>query len=99
MIQYAPDSKNKDADALSWLPYNDVVLQAQYELSTDDLSGTSFPLSYELIEVKNKTLSQNLGTAAYSMQVFHGGGNTHTLIYYCTQIEEPHLLQCKVIEW
>ncbi len=55
MIHNIPGSKTEAADALSQLPYDDMLSQEHYKSSADDLSGSAFPLHYRLLEVKQST--------------------------------------------
>jgi hypothetical protein len=63
-----------------------------YGLDSDDLPDDAFPISYTLIDCKQKkekTLLKQAQTCLYSLKKFHGGGATVCLLCFKDKIVIP----------
>jgi hypothetical protein len=82
-MEYIKGPKNIVADTLSCLEMTSNVESLDmadcYGLDSDDLPDDTFPISYTLIDCKqkkDKTLLKQAQTRSYSLKKFHGGGAT-----------------------
>jgi hypothetical protein len=71
-----------------------------YGLDSDDLPDNAFPISYTLIDhkqKKDKTLLKRAQTRSYSLKKFHGGGTTVRLLCFKDKIVIP-IVEATVIQ-
>jgi hypothetical protein len=92
-MEYIKGPKNIVTDTLSHLKMTSDTQSLDmadcYGLDSDDLPDNTFPISYTLIDhkqKKDKTLLKQAQTCLYSLKKFHGGGTTVCLLCFKDKI-------------
>jgi hypothetical protein len=71
--------------------------------TTDDVSSTTFPLTFKHIHNVQRSNSKLLKLLQshdeYSLKIFRGGGKRYGLVVYDDKIVIPTNLQRRVVEW
>ena len=95
-MEYIKGPKNIVANTLSHLEMTSdtesLDMADCYGLDSDDLPDNAFPISYTLIDCKqkkDKTLLKQAQTCSYSLKKFHGGGTTVCLLCFKDKIVIP----------
>jgi hypothetical protein len=95
-MEYIKGPKNIVTDTLSHLEMTSDMKSLDmadcYGLNSDDLPDDAFPISYNLMDCKqkkDKTLLKRAQTHSYSLKKFHGGGTTIRLLCFKDKIVIP----------
>jgi hypothetical protein len=95
-MEYIKGPKNIVANTLSPLEMisdtESLDMADCYSLDSNDLPDNAFPISYTLIDCKqkkDKTLLKQAQTCSYSLKKLHGGGTTVCLLCFKDKIVIP----------
>jgi hypothetical protein len=105
-MEYIKGPKNIVADTYSNLEMTSNTKSLDradcYGLDSDDIPDNAFPISYTLIDCKqkkDKILLKQAQTCSHSLKKFHGGGATVPLLCFKDKIVILTSLTKRIVEW